>query len=139
MKDDILKKIGKRMRYVRGILDMTQAEVAANTGLTKACVSRMELGQGISATALVTVLSFYSGYVRTDMMLSDRLWEAAVMEGDLMIKDKALSSAMEAKLSATEKMMLDAVQKARNDMARSLNNLQNKMKRSMISAKSLLD
>ena len=138
MKDDILKKIGKRMRYVRGILDMTQAEVA-NTGLTKSCVSRMELGQGTSATALVTVLSFYSGYIRTDMMLSDRLWEAAVMEGDLMIKDKALSSAMEAKLSATEKMMLGAVQKARNDMARSLNNLQNKIKRSMISAKSLLD
>ena len=137
--DGKLARAGARMRYVRGLLDMTQQEVAARTGLTKACVSRVELGRGASAAALLALLEFYSEYVRTDMMLSDRLWEAALMEGDLMLKNKAVSSVIEAKLNASEKAMLSSLQKTRNDMVRSLENLQRKIRRSMLSAKSLLD
>nr|MBQ4455925.1 helix-turn-helix domain-containing protein [Clostridia bacterium] len=136
-RDDIVKKTGARVRYVRSLLDMTQTEVAEMTGLTKTCVSRMEGGKAVTAASLLKLLVFYSEYVRIDVMLSDDMWEAAVTEGDIMIKDKAVSSVLEAKLAATEKGILKAIQKTRNDMARALKALENKTKRSMISARSL--
>ena len=135
---NIVGKIGARTRYVRNLLDMTQTEVAGKTGLTKSSVSRMESGKGVTASAMLTLLSFYSDYVRTDIMLSDSLWESAVMEGDAMIKDKAVASVVEAKLSATEKCLLQSIRKTQNEMNRELNALSRKARRSLLSALDLL-
>jgi len=135
---NIVGKIGVRTRYVRTLLEMTQTEVAEKTGLTKSCVSRMESGKGVTASVMLTLLSFYSDYVRTDIMFSDSMWEAAVMEGDAMIKDKAVASVVEAKLSATEKSLLQAIRKTQNEMNRELNSLSRKTRRSLLSALDLL-
>ena len=138
MKNDLLKKVGGRLKYVRNLLDMTQAEVAEKTGLEKSCISRMEGGQGGTALSILLVLEFYSALVRTDVILDDRMWEAAVTEEDLIFKDKGVSSVLEAKIAAAEKGVLKQLQKTRNEMNRSLNTLQNRIKRSTLSVKSLL-
>lgn len=131
-------KTGKRIRHVRKMLDMTQQELADNTGLTKTSISRIECGKGTSAENLLAVLTYYSSIVRTDIMLDDTRWEAALMEGDAMFRNRAVESILEAKVQSMNDRLQKNIQKAKNDINRAMNMLSRQVTRSTESVKSLI-
>lgn len=138
-KDERTVKTGRRIRYVRTLLEMTQQEMADRTGLTKSCISRIESGKSMSAENLLAVLAFLSPFVRIDMMLEDGKWESAVIEEDAMIRNSSMESIMEAKLEAMKVRMQKNIQTAKNEVSRALNMLSRQMVRSTDSAKALIE
>ena len=138
-KDERTVKTGRRIRYVRTLLEMTQQEMADRTGLTKSCISRIESGKSMSAENLLAVLAFLSPFVRIDMMLEDGKWESAVIEEDAMIRNSSMESIMEAKLEAMKVRMQKNIQTAKNEVSRALNMLSRQMVRSTDSAQALIE
>ena len=64
------KILGKRLRMIRKYLEITQTELAAATNLTQSVISRLENGEEVYASVLLSVLSYYQSMVSLDHLFS---------------------------------------------------------------------
>ena len=109
------KILGERLRQIRKRLGITQKQLAEATNLTQSVMSRLENGEEIYASALLTILYYYQGKISLDYLFSpdfdaesDRLL-SSFKEGELQsfrhqidIIADIISSAGETSLSQIE-------------------------------------
>lgn len=67
------EKLGKRLREVREVFKMSQAEVATQLGVTQTHITRMENGKGTNGDFLIRALDFYSSFISLDRLFDDSL------------------------------------------------------------------
>ena len=108
--------LGQRLRQIRKRLGITQKQLAEATNLTQSVMSRMEKGEEIYASALLSIIFFYQGKINFNYLFSpdfnaesDRL--QSYNEEDLLsfrrqldIIADIISSANETSLSHIEKL-----------------------------------
>lgn len=108
--------LGQRLRQIRKRLGITQKQLAEATNLTQSVMSRMEKGEEIYASALLSIIYFYQGKINLNYLFSpdfnvesDRL--LSYNEGELLSFRRQLdiiadivSSANETSLSHIEKL-----------------------------------
>ena len=64
------KILGERLRQIRHILGMTQKELAWATHLSQPVLSRLENGEEVYASVLLSVLYYYQGKISLDRLFS---------------------------------------------------------------------
>lgn len=64
------KILGERLRQIRLMLGMTQKELATATYLTQPVISRLENGEEVYASVLLSVLYYYQGKISLDRLFS---------------------------------------------------------------------
>lgn len=64
------KILGERLRLIRKRLGITQKQLAEATRLTQSVMSRMENGEEVYASALLTILTFYQGKINLNYLFS---------------------------------------------------------------------
>ena len=62
--------LGERLRQIRLILGMTQKELAWATHLSQPVLSRLENGEEVYASVLLSVLYYYQGKISLDRLFS---------------------------------------------------------------------
>ena len=109
------KIFGERLRQIRKRLGITQKQLAEATNLTQSVMSRLENGEEIYGSALLSIFYYYQGKVSLDYLFSpdfdaqsDRLL-SSFKEGELQsfrhqldIIADIISSAGETSLSQIE-------------------------------------
>jgi transcriptional regulator with XRE-family HTH domain len=68
MNNEIGKRIGRRIRIRRAVLDMSQAELAQALGITQAYLSYMERGARTIDAAMLTKIAAVLKCKTTDLM-----------------------------------------------------------------------
>lgn len=63
--------IGKRLKEVRKYFDKTQKEIADTLEMDQNVISRIESGKNVSGNAWLTLLHYYSKFIRIDALFSD--------------------------------------------------------------------
>ena len=111
------KILGDRLRQIRKRLGITQKQLAEATNLTQSVMSRLENGEEIYASALLTILYYYQDKISLDYLFapdfdadSDRLL-SSYRDGDLQsfrrqldIIADIITSSCETSLSHIENM-----------------------------------
>lgn len=64
------KILGERLRLIRKRLGITQKQLAEATNLTQSVMSRMEKGEEIYASALLSIIYFYQGKINLNYLFS---------------------------------------------------------------------
>ena len=67
------KRLGERLRLIRKDLGISQQQLAKATNLTQPAVSRLENGEQVYASALLSVFDFYRDKVSLDHLLDPDL------------------------------------------------------------------
>lgn len=62
--------LGERLRQIRLMMGLTQKELAAATYLTQSVISRLENGEEVYASVLLSVLYYYQGKISLDRLFS---------------------------------------------------------------------
>ena len=68
-----LKVLGERLRMIRKHFGINQQQLADATHLTQPAISRLEKGEEVYASTLLSVLSFYQDKICLDNLLSPDL------------------------------------------------------------------
>lgn len=58
--------LGERLRQIRTLLGITQKQLAASTGMTQSAISRLENGEEVYATVLLSVIHYFHGKISLD-------------------------------------------------------------------------
>lgn len=66
------KMLGERLRLIRKHLGISQQQLAKVTSLTQSAISRLENGEEVYASALLSVLHFYYGKVSLDNIFATK-------------------------------------------------------------------
>ena len=64
------RTLGERLRLIRKQLKITQKQLAEATNLTQSAMSRLENGEEVYASALLSVLHYYYGKVSLDNLFA---------------------------------------------------------------------
>ena len=109
--------LGHRLRLIRKRLGITQQQLAEATNLTQSVMSRMEKGEEIYASALLSIIFYYQGKINLNYLFapdfdaeSDRLLssfndkEFLPIRRQLDIISDIISSANETCLSQIENL-----------------------------------
>ena len=64
------KILGKRLRQIRLMMGLTQKELATATYLAQPVISRLENGEEVYASVLLSVLYYYQGKVSLDRLFA---------------------------------------------------------------------
>lgn len=64
------KILGERLRQVRLMIGLTQKELAEATHLSQPVLSRLENGEEVYASVLLSVLYYYQGKISLDRLFS---------------------------------------------------------------------
>ena len=62
--------LGERLRQIRLMLGLTQKELAEATHLTQPVMSRLENGEEVYASVLLSVLYYYQGKISLDRLFA---------------------------------------------------------------------
>lgn len=62
--------LGERLRQIRKQLRITQNQLAKDTDLTQSAISRLENGEEVYASVLLSVLHYYYGKVSLDNLFA---------------------------------------------------------------------
>ena len=62
--------LGDRLRQIRTLLGITQKQLAMCTNMTQSAISRLENGEEVYASVLLSVLHFYHGKVSLDNLFA---------------------------------------------------------------------
>ena len=65
-----LKQLGERLQQTRKRLGLTQKDLSTATQISQTSISRLENGEEVYASVLITVLSYYQERVSLDYLLS---------------------------------------------------------------------
>lgn len=62
--------LGQRLRQIRKRLGITQKQLAEATNLTQSVMSRMEKGEEIYASALLSIIFYYQGKINLNYLFA---------------------------------------------------------------------
>jgi transcriptional regulator with XRE-family HTH domain len=62
--------LGERLRQVRTLLGITQMQLASSTGMSQPTISRLENGEEVYASVLMSVLHYYQGRINLDSLFA---------------------------------------------------------------------
>lgn len=65
-----LQQLGERLQQTRKRLGLTQKDLSTATQLSQTSISRLENGEEVYASVLMTVLSYYQEKISLDYLLS---------------------------------------------------------------------
>ena len=60
---DDLKSVGSRLKQIRLFLGLTQNEVAKSTKASQAAISRLEHGEEVYASVIISIIKYYSTHI----------------------------------------------------------------------------
>ncbi len=120
-KIDILTpaELGSRLKLVRQGLQLKQQEVASIIGTTQIKISKIEQGATVTTPIFLKLLAFYSQSVSLDILFSEKL--DFVTYQNLFTTNYAMSKIAKEKLLSLQKIALDSLQKASEEIKTTLN------------------
>lgn len=62
--------LGDRLKQIRSLMGITQKQLAVFTGMTQSAISRLEKGEEVYASVLMSVLHYYHGKVSLDNLFA---------------------------------------------------------------------
>ena len=120
-KIDILTptELGSRLKLVRQGLQLKQQEVASIIGSTQIKISKIEQGVTVTTTNFLKLLAFYSQSISLDILFSEKI--DFVTYQNLFTTNYAMSKIAKEKLLSLQKIALDSLQKASEEIKTTLN------------------
>lgn len=120
-KIDILTptELGSRLKLVRQGLQLKQQEVASIIGTTQIKISKIEQGVTVTTPIFLKLLAFYSQSISLDILFSEKI--DFVTYQNLFTTNYAMSKIAKEKLLSLQKIALDSLQKASEEIKTTLN------------------
>lgn len=115
------EKLGKRLREVREVFKMSQAEVATQLGVTQTHITRLENGKGTNGDFLVQSLSYYSQFISLDRLFNDGLPILEAVQEELKSPSGEILRRRNLQMTESINRMIDA---QRETMLASIDNMQ---------------
>jgi len=115
------EKLGKRLREVREVFKMSQAEVATQLGVTQTHITRLENGKGTNGDFLVQSLSYYSQFISLDRLFNDGLPILEAVQEELKSPSGEILRRRNLQMTESINRMIDA---QRETMLASMDNMQ---------------
>lgn len=120
-KIDILTpaELGSRLKLVRQGLQLKQQEVASIIGTSQIKISKIEQGASVTTPIFLKLLAFYSQSISLDILFSEKI--DFVTYQNLFTTNYAMSKIAKEKLLSLQKIALDSLQKASEEIKTTLN------------------
>ena len=120
-KIDILTptELGSRLKLVRQGLQLKQQEVASIIGTSQIKISKIEQGATVTTPLFLKLLAFYSQSISLDILFSEKI--DFVTYQNLFITNYAMSKIAKEKLLSLQRIALDSLQKASEEIKTTLN------------------
>jgi len=120
-KIDILTpaELGSRLKLVRQGLQLKQQEVASIIGTSQIKISKIEQGASVTTPIFLKLLAFYSQSISLDILFSEKI--DFVTYQNLFTNNYAMSKLAKERLLALQKIALDSLQKASEELKTTLN------------------
>ena len=120
-KIDILTpaELGSRLKLVRQGLQLKQQEVASIIGTRQIKISKIEQGASVTTPIFLKLLAFYSQSISLDILFSEKI--DFVTYQNLFTTNYAMSKIAKEKLLSLQKIALDSLQKASEEIKTTLN------------------
>ena len=120
-KIDILTpvELGSRLKLVRQGLQLKQQEVAEIIGTSQLKISKIEQGATVTTPDFLKLLAFYSQSVSLDILFSEKI--DFVTYQNLFTNNYAMSKLAKERLLVLQKIALDSLQKASEEIKTTLN------------------
>ena len=113
------QEIGSRLKLVRHGLQLKQQEVAELIGTSQLKISKIEQGATVTTPIFLRLLAFYSQSVSLDILFSEKI--DFVTYQNLFTNNYAMSKLAKERLLALQKVALDSLQKASEEIRTTLN------------------
>lgn len=113
------QEIGSRLKLVRQGLQLKQQEVAELIGTSQLKISKIEQGATVTTPIFLRLLAFYSQSVSLDILFSEKI--DFVTYQNLFTTNYAMSKLAKERLLALQKVALDSLQKASEEIRTTLN------------------
>ena len=111
--------LGTRLKQIREHIGYSQAQLAEQLNCKQNAISNLELGKGGSLKLLFQVLNFYSNYVFTDLIFSEKFYLISNTEEDEAQKANYNSVIIEI-IRQSEKNYEDAMSNAKKELEANL-------------------
>ena len=134
-----LKVMGERFRTQRGMMGISQKQLAEQLGITNVACNRMESGGPVSAGILLTFLLYYSNYFNIDIIFDKRMWEMAQYKHEVMYKKVHITSVLNRKLKMMKQLVTERMEQLQSKVNAELGEVYKQVKMGMDSAISLTD
>ena len=113
-------ELGSRLKLVRQGLQLKQQEVASIIGTSQIKISKIEQGATVTTPLFLKLLAFYSQSISLDILFSEKI--DFVTYQNLFITNYAMSKIAKEKLLSLQRIALDSLQKASEEIKTTLNN-----------------
>ena len=113
------QEIGSRLKLVRHGLQLKQQEVAELIGTSQLKISKIEQGATVTTPIFLRLLAFYSQSVSLDILFSEKI--DFVTYQNLFTNNYAMSKLAKERLLGLQKVALDSLQKASEEIRTTLN------------------
>lgn len=134
-----LKVMGERFRTLRGMMGISQKQLAEQLGITNVACNRMESGGPVSAGILLTFLLYYSNYFNIDIIFDKRMWEMAQYKHEVMYKKVHITSVLNRKLKIMKQLVTERMENLQSKVNAELGEVYKQVRMGMDSAISLTD
>lgn len=112
-------ELGSRLKLVRQGLQLKQQEVASIIGTSQIKISKIEQGATVTTPLFLKLLAFYSQSISLDILFSEKI--DFVTYQNLFITNYAMSKIAKEKLLSLQRIALDSLQKASEEIKMTLN------------------
>lgn len=112
-------ELGSRLKLVRQGLQLKQQEVAFIIGTSQIKISKIEQGATVTTPLFLKLLAFYSQSISLDILFSEKI--DFVTYQNLFITNYAMSKIAKEKLLSLQRIALDSLQKASEEIKTTLN------------------
>ncbi len=112
-------ELGSRLKLVRQGLQLKQQEVASIIGTSQIKISKIEQGATVTTPLFLKLLAFYSQSISLDILFSEKI--DFVTYQNLFITNYAMSKIAKEKLLSLQRIALDSLQKASEEIKTTLN------------------
>lgn len=112
-------ELGSRLKLVRQGLQLKQQEVAFIIGTSQIKISKIEQGATVTTPLFLKLLAFYSQSISLDILFSEKI--DFVTYQNLFTTNYAMSKIAKEKLLSLQRIALDSLQKASEEIKTTLN------------------
>lgn len=112
-------ELGSRLKLVRQGLQLKQQEIASIIGTSQIKISKIEQGATVTTPLFLKLLAFYSQSISLDILFSEKI--DFVTYQNLFITNYAMSKIAKEKLLSLQRIALDSLQKASEEIKTTLN------------------
>lgn len=105
------EQFGKRLKSLREILKLSQAEVGERLSVPQTYIYRLENGNKVNSDFFIKVLSFYGQYVSMDRLFNEKLSVMEICQDGLNSPTSDLLKNRAAQVQASVNELLDQCEK----------------------------